>query len=157
MGAETNLTTTAPASETNPAWSPDGASIAFYQDEDLQLIVAEADGSQPRRLFAPIIPDDPVWQPSGEALAVRGTLGDELGIIRVPLSGVPSLITPAGERPEAAAGIQWSPSGDRLAFLTTATGEPRLPAVISIRRDGSDRRQVSRPGNAAARPAWIPR
>ena len=115
-GVKTNLTATAPASETNPAWSPDGASIAFHQAEDLQLIVAEADGSDPGRLLAPISPDDPAWHPSGEALAVRGTLDDELGIIRVPLSGVPSLITPSGERPEEAAGIQWSPSGDRLVF-----------------------------------------
>jgi Tol biopolymer transport system component len=154
-GGETNLTATAPASETNPAWSPDGASIAYYQDEDLQLIVANADGSEPRRLFAPISPDDPVWQLSGDTLAVRGTLDGELGVIRVPLSGMPSLVTPPGERPEEAAGIQWSPSGDRLAFLTTPTGEPSHPAVVSIRADGGDRRQLSRPGNAAADPAWI--
>ena len=154
-GGETNLTRTAPASETNPAWSPDGASIAYYQDEDLQLVVADADGGEPRRLFAPISPGDPAWQASGEALAARGTLDGELGIIRVPLSGVPSLVTPSGERPEETAGIQWSPSGDRLAFLTTPIGEPSHPAVVSIRADGGDRRQVSRPGNAAAHPAWI--
>ena len=154
-GGETNLTKTAPASETNPAWSPDGASIAYYQDEDLQLIVADADGGEPRRLFAPISAGDPAWQASGEALAARGTLDGELGIIRVPLSGVPRLVTPSGERPAEAAGIQWSPSGDRLAFLTIPPGEPSHPAVVSIRADGGDRRQVSRPGNAAARPAWI--
>jgi hypothetical protein len=156
-GGETNVTGTAPASETHPAWSPDGASIAYYQDEDLQLIVANADGSEPRRLFAPISPDDPAWQPAGGALAVRGTLDGELGLVRVPLSGMPSLITPSGDRPEDAAGIQWSPSGDRLVFLTTATGEPTYPAVVSIRVDGSDRRPLSRPGNTASHPAWIPR
>jgi hypothetical protein len=156
-GGETNLTATAPASETNPAWSPNGVSIAYYQDEDLQLVVANADGSEPHRLFAPISRDDPAWHPEGGALAVRGTLEDQLGLVRVPLGGVPSLITPSGERPETAAGIQWSPSGDRLIYLAAATGEPTYPAVVTIRVDGSDRRQLSRPGNAAARPAWIPR
>ena len=155
-GGETNLTGTAPASETNPAWSPDGSFIAYYQDEDRQLIVANADGSEPRRLFAPISPDDPGWQPAGGALAVRGTLDDELGVVRVPLSGMPSLVTPSGERPQDAAGIQWSPSGDRLVFLASAAGEPAYPMVVSIRADGSDRLTVSRPGTTAAHPAWMP-
>jgi dipeptidyl aminopeptidase/acylaminoacyl peptidase len=155
-GDEANLTSTAAASETNPAWSPDGGSIAYYQDEDLQLIVANADGGEPRRLFAPISRGDPAWLPAGEALAVRGTLDGELGIVRVPLGGVPSLITRSGELPVDAGRIRWSPSGDRLAYVAQSS-EQSNPAVISIRADGSDRRQLSHPGNAAADPAWIPR
>jgi hypothetical protein len=155
-GAETNLTGTLPASETNAAWSPDGASIAYYQDEDLQLIVADADGGEPRRLFAPISRGPLAWTPTGAALAARGTIDGVLGIVRVPVSGVPDLLTPPGDRPVDAGPIHWSPSGDRLVYVAIGEGQSD-PAVISIRADGGDRRQLSRPGNAAAQPAWIPR
>jgi dipeptidyl aminopeptidase/acylaminoacyl peptidase len=155
-GAEINLTGTASETETNPAWSPDGASIGYYQDEDLQLLVANADGSEPRRLFAPISRGDPAWLPSGGALAARGTLDGAPGLVRIPLNGVPSRITPAGERPVDGGQIRWSPSGDRLAYVAQV-GAQGNPAVISIRADGGDRRQLSASGNAAAHPAWIPR
>jgi Tol biopolymer transport system component len=155
-GAETNLTQTAPASETNPSWSPDGTLIAYYKEEDFQLVVANADGTGARPLFAPITPGDFAWLPDGRAVAVRGTLDDEPGIVRVPLDGMPSLLTPPGERPVDASRLSWSPSGDRLVYLAYDGTERDYPGVFLIRPDGSDRRQLNRPGNVATDPAWIP-
>jgi len=156
-GDETNLTETLPASETDPSWSPDGTMIAYYQDEDAQLIVANADGTEARPLFAPISPGDLPWLPDGRAVAARGILDDELGIVRVSLSGTPSLVTPPDERPVDAGRMAWSPSDDRLVYAAyDGTGSDR-PGVFLIRADGSDRQRLSRPGNIATDPAWIPR
>lgn len=55
-----------------PAWSPDGASIAF--DDDDEIHVVGLDGEDPRRVANGF---DPAWSPDGAALVfARGSDGD---------------------------------------------------------------------------------
>lgn len=75
--SETRLTTTPTTHERDPAWSPDGARIAFtsYENGDLihGVFVMDIDGSDRERLFGAISAEDqaiePTWSPDGDRLA----------------------------------------------------------------------------------------
>ncbi|MFA6109205.1 MAG: leucine-rich repeat domain-containing protein [Candidatus Latescibacterota bacterium] len=70
-----------------PAWSPDGTRIAFAgrQDgSDLEILVAEADGSQVRRLtHHPDADSSPTWSPDGTRIAYvsSGTADPEIWVM----------------------------------------------------------------------------
>ena len=68
--------------EEGPAWSPDGASIAYWRDdpqtrrraEDLSVYVSRADGRAVRKVVGGTrgsFASDPDWAPDGRALRVR--------------------------------------------------------------------------------------
>ncbi len=71
-----NLTNN-PASDFEPAWSPDGSRIAFVssRDEYLDIFVMNADGSDPVNLtpddLVPLtaFPETPTWSPDGSRIA----------------------------------------------------------------------------------------
>ena len=121
----------------SPAWSPDGAQIAFLSNraEGWDLYVVDADGGEPRRLTSGATTDDPAWHPDGRAIAVERRGGIEL--VQADGGGWTQLV----ER-----GVQpaWAPDG-RLAFvrdgdlwLRSVGGEESLLLVD------------------ASRPAWSP-
>ncbi len=116
-----------------PAWSPDGASIAFQRVDPASgqldgLWIAAADGSNPRRVPG-TQPQDraPAWSPDGASLLFESFRDGASGIYRVDLAtGAVSavLMNPqvAYERPA------WSPDGAAIAYLVrraTSAGEVR--------------------------------
>jgi tricorn protease len=70
-----NLTGSTASAERNPAWSPDGRSIAYFADEsgEYELHVREARGSAPVKKYAlgkaPSFYYNPVWSPDGKKIA----------------------------------------------------------------------------------------
>ena len=121
----------------SPAWSPDGARIAFLSNraEGWDLYVVDADGGEPRRLTSGATADDPAWHPDGRAIAVERRGEIEL----VPADGGGrSRLVERGAQPD------WAADG-RLAFvrggdlwLRSVNGEESLLLVD------------------ASRPAWSP-
>jgi Tol biopolymer transport system component len=86
----------------------------------------------------------PVWAPTGNRLAIthvsgdpRLTLVDADGTDRVDVSGVPP----------TSFGTEWSPSGDRLAFVS---GPPYWVSVVSA--EGTNVRSLA----AGEEPTWSP-
>jgi Tol biopolymer transport system component len=161
-GAAANLTGTEGASEFSASHSPDGLHLAYSRETappdrpgEHDLWVAGADGTGPRQLIAPANPGTLPWSPDGSSLAVYASVGDQSGLVVVPLTGEPRLISP-GEILGIPSDIDWSPDGNRLAYTAYDTTESNVPGVFLINRDGTGRRLLNRPDHSAATPQWLP-
>ena len=96
-----------------PAWSPDGARLAFECGQDICVIAADGSGSS-RVTFDAASNSHPAWSPDGSKIAFAAThagvtemyvMGaNGLGVVQVT-HGVGFLGSPA-----------WSPDGTRIAF-----------------------------------------
>src|SRR5262249_23174644 len=70
-----NLTQTVAAAERDPAWSPDGKTIAYFSDEsgEYMLHVRDARGTSPAKRIAlgdaPNFYFNPVWSPDSKKIA----------------------------------------------------------------------------------------
>jgi WD40 repeat protein len=100
-----------------PAFSPDGSQIAYFDgsgDHSNSLHVMNADGSDVRVLTGPDYShiDELAWSPDGSRLAFS-LQGGGLWIVGVDGSGLTELI-PDGER------AAWSPNGSRISFQRRA-------------------------------------
>ncbi|HZD16614.1 MAG TPA: BTAD domain-containing putative transcriptional regulator [Actinomycetota bacterium] len=124
--------------DTSPAWSPDGARIAFASDRDgdFDLYVMDADGSHVEQVTDDIGDESaPAWSPDGSMIAFQRTWGvnEATGSIRSALS----VVSPdgSGERDLLSrSGVDigqpsWSPDGTTIAF--------RIDSAVLIM--GSDR------------------
>jgi TolB protein len=102
-----------------PAWSPDGARIAFDCQVDPgnpDICAVNADGSGFTRLTSHPAPDyGPAWKPDGSSLAfttTRYSASDEIAVLNISTASVTRI----------GAGLQgsepsWSPTGTQLAFV----------------------------------------
>ncbi|MEQ8674088.1 MAG: hypothetical protein RLP44_27695 [Aggregatilineales bacterium] len=103
-------------------WSPDSQKMAFlaYNQITSELLIADADGSNARRLTPTITrPQTMAWSPDGEQIAVVWTpLEDNAHLIlsRVNIDGTGlETITPTQEN--TISRIEWSPDGERIAYI----------------------------------------
>ena len=152
--------TRAAAREYFPAWSPDGAWVAYVTWSDSSggaLWKARADGTgAPMQLTRdPAWITAPRWSPEGDRIVVawsprQAGLGGgpvaSLGELRwVPAAGgVASRITSAASEP---AGVSAAAAGPTRVFFTEAVPNPTpgfnataTAALVSVRLDGTDKR-----------------
>jgi Tol biopolymer transport system component len=117
----------------NPSWSPDGRSIAFSATTAgrTDLFVVDLATGTARRLTDDAFADlQPAWSPDGRQLAFvtdrfttnltlleAGEL--QLALIDVSSGSTRALATPVGGK---AINPQWAPGGEKLYFLSDATG-----------------------------------
>lgn len=117
----------------DPAWSPEGASIAFSRTTDgsrsIHVFVMRADGTHVHRLTRGRFDERPAWSPDGRWIAYQA------------LSGI-RLIHPDGRGGRTVPGTRgaawpaWTPDG-RLAFTQDGV-------IWLARRDGSRRERIVR-------------
>src|SRR2546426_899413 len=137
-----------------PAWSPDGAKIAFVSDRDgyndnYEIYVMNADGSSVTRLTnSPGYDLVPAWSPDGTRIAfASGRDGNhEIYVMNADGSGVTRLTRSRGSDTSPA----WSPDGTKIAFVT-ANYE-----IYVMNPDGSGQTSITN-GGFDAYPAWRPR
>jgi Tol biopolymer transport system component len=139
--------------ETEPAWSPDGSTIAFTgapyygQEGTSGIYFVSPDGSNPRL----VIPGGyfPQWSPDGHRLAFG--CNDLLCSANADGSDVQQLIDAGinGYVRDAA----WSPDGTRIAFMLLQKFSCPFPAfcdsdLYTMNTDGSDQTNVTQTPNA---------
>ncbi len=135
-----------------PAWSPDGSTIAFIDEN--RLFVVSAVGGARRRLGILKVAEDatPSWSPDSQRIAYispgNGLDRYALWTIRADGSGGRRVVQKvAGESP------RWSPNGSRILFVKLLHN---VSAVNVVRPNGTGVHQVSisRVGEYVAEPAW---
>lgn len=108
---------------THPAWSPDGARIAFTsnRDGDSEIFVVDLDGSDPTQLTDDTSLDQtPDWSPDGSTIAFGSTVdspgpgdaGSTIDVVQADGTGLVSLTD--GSRFDGMP--SWSPDGTHILF-----------------------------------------
>lgn len=136
-----------------PAWSPTGRRLAYESDLDSYftahgVTIARRDGSEAVQLM--LINQDssvgPVWSPSDRELALQGSKTE----------AAPSwiyIVGADGRRPRRVApghDPSWAPDGGFLAYINRET-------LMTIARDGTHKRRLSRVGEHVTGAAWSPK
>ena len=143
-----------PAMDTEPAWSPDGAKIAFVSDRDGndEIYVMNRDGSSQARLTeSQSVDAEPAWSPDGSRIAFYSDRdgNDELYVMNVDGSGVVRLTN--NDAVDAAPA--WSPDGTTIAFYSDRDGNLEIYAIDA---DGTDARRVTNTSANESSPDWSP-
>jgi Tol biopolymer transport system component len=134
-----------------PVLSPGADRLAYSRQGKIELV--DLAGGRPAYLLPPGPADDrmPVWSRQGGHLAfVRDR---DIYVVRADGSGLRNLTADGADNLDP----EWSPTGDRIAFSSRRTGQER---IWTIAVDGSDRRTVTRDGEAPDHqefhPSWSP-
>jgi TolB protein len=143
------------AFQIDPAWSPDGAKIAFAsaREGSLDIYVMNADGTGTKRLTSAEAGDaHPTWSPDGERIAFgRDADGGRVFVMNADGSGVHRLTDELAPESEPA----WSPDGKWIAYSRREPGS-ELREIWLVRPDGSGRRQLTTLNSQSYTPAWSP-
>jgi TolB protein len=121
-------------------WSPDGARIV-YQNAD-QLWIGDTSRTDSTQLTENdyVANNDPAWSPNGEWIAWSPSTDDGLAVsvMRADGSNKKRLVEAPAAEPS------WAPDSERLVFIKPDPETDRT-ALWTIRRDGSDLRQLTTP------------
>src|SRR5262249_52139071 len=151
-----NITSTW-AHDSTPAWSPDGAKIAFVSDRDGQpeLYVMKPDGTEQVRLTNGVgfMAARPAWSPDGVKIAFNCMIeSGNSDICVVDADG--TLSARLTTDPGADEGPSWSPDGTKIAF--TCTIESGNSDICVINADGTLLARLTTDPAVDRGPAWSP-
>jgi len=91
----------------SPAWSPDGARLAYVGNGELRVI--DAGGGVPEPRAPGLAAEDPDWSPDGQRIAFAA--GGDLWAVAAA-GGAPARLLAGASQPA------WSPSGRRVAYAS---------------------------------------
>jgi tol-pal system beta propeller repeat protein TolB len=151
-GGGANLTRSPYTNEYDPAWSPDGAKIAFVVGGG-EIFVMNADGTGRRNLTnTPKTESMPTWSPDGTKIAfVRVDSEGEWEIFVMNADGSGQKRLTYSPQYSYNYGPDWSPDGAKIAFTLQSNGAYN---VYTMNADGSGVKQLTKGG--ALDPAWSP-
>ncbi|MGH7607783.1 MAG: LpqB family beta-propeller domain-containing protein, partial [Gemmatimonadales bacterium] len=144
---------------TDPAWSPDGRTIAFAcsagRGQENDICVIPAGGGAARNLTREwsLDPGAPSWSPDGKTIYVSAATRGNVHLFAVPAAGGPVRQVTTGER--QLRGFSRSADGRRLAYSASDITHPTELFVAN--RDGrAERRLTSFNDSLLAAVALIP-
>ena len=132
---------TGSAFETEPAWSPNGAKLAFVREipgSDLEIFVANANGSNQVQITTNTWPDfNPAWSADGSQIVYASTAtsgNTDIWKVDATSGAVPVRLTTHAAADSAPA---WSPDNTKIAYQTDqyASGAPEI-AKMNINGSG---------------------
>jgi tol-pal system beta propeller repeat protein TolB len=154
VGSSSRLTSHT-AAEGGPAWSPDGAQLAFHSNRDgsFEIYVVNDDGSGLENITNnPNSDESPAWSPDGERIAfVSGRDGrNDIFVMNKdghnPVNLTESLIS--GNNPT------WSPDGMKIAFQANIES---TRAIFIMDADGKNLHRLTYQSDFwCEEPAWSP-
>jgi dipeptidyl aminopeptidase/acylaminoacyl peptidase len=139
--------------EWDPAWSPDGQSLAFrgYRNENdgsYAVYVASARDCVPHRIAGTSGGYEPTWAPNGKQVAFA--LGG-IHVVNLDGSNPRTVTAPSGAVDTAPS---WS-AGNRIAFVRTERGHAAGQVYVVDGGGGRPRRLTEGP-DGHEQPAWSP-
>ena len=137
-----------------PAWSPDGARLAYvgYDNGRSAIFILDLASGERRKLVEERgINSSPAWSPDGTRIAATLSLGHNPDIYLIDLAsgGKRRLTSDAAIETETT----WSPDGRTLAFTSDRSGTPR---VYTMSADGGAPRPLPELGRQSANPCYSP-
>ena len=134
-----------------PSWTPDGR-LAYAEGIDgTTRIVVEGDGPLTEGRAQSL---NPSFSPDGASFAYEADPANEQQVYVRPVSGGParriSIYHPREDT--NAAGPDWSPNGDRIAYSALSN---RRWQIFTVNPDGTDRRMLTQRGESED-PSWAP-
>jgi len=140
--------------QTEPAWSPDGSTIAFASKRSgtFDLYAMKADGSGTRRLTSTKEDDaQPDWSPDGRRIVFSRGSPARLFVMSADGSGQRRVTDHQAEEVEPA----WASDGRWIAYARREPGTS-IRELWLVRPDGSQQRRLTKLGGVAQAPAWSP-
>jgi Tol biopolymer transport system component len=140
-----------------PAWSPDGALLAFVQDQ-YKLVITRANGLRVRVLESDYPLSNPAWSPDGSRIVVAQVLGrrfrSDLAVVAVGRGRLTRITRTADDDTEPT----WSPDGRWITFVSDRAPEPGAgdTELYHLRPDGRGLRRITANDFDDRSPAWSP-
>jgi Tol biopolymer transport system component/DNA-binding winged helix-turn-helix (wHTH) protein len=153
--------TTYPGHEAEPAFSPDGAQVAFSWDGESQdnhdIFVKAIGAEQPHRLTSDRARDgSPAWSPDGTGIAfLRDKPGGGSEVRLIPPTGGPER-TIGEVQGLAHQGLSWSPDGRSLAVVDRSSPGERLGIFVLDILSGVKKRLTPPSTHGDILPAFSP-
>ena len=158
-GDTRNMTRTPGSAERDPAWSPDGKSIAYFSDAsgEYQLYVRDQDGLQPPKVID-LGPDAsffyaPHWSPDSKRIAFTDK---HLRIWYVDVAGGKPVKIDTGLRGgfQAPTELSWSPDSQWVAYTRDLESQMHAIFVYALATHAS--KQITDGMSNAAHPVFDP-